>query len=420
MIEPAVARAEAAFAALVAASGNPPGVTRASFSAEEQAAHDIAAAWAAELGMAVERDIAGNTTMTWAGRDRTLPRVFIGSHMDSVDHGGNFDGAAGVLAGLAAAMVLKARGVEPARDLVVMAIRAEELVWFPTPYCGSRMAFGILPTGDYARLRRSDTGRTLAEQMREAGCDPDALAAGAKPLDPATIAAFIEPHIEQGPVLEHAGEAIGIVSGIRGNLRYRDGRIEGRWDHAGAAPREHRRDAVRAGAALVRTLEALWDGYDAAGEDFVGTFGEFGTDPALHGMTKVPGSVRFTLDIRSLDNDLLWRTDAALRDAAAAIAAEYGVAIDFGEPTNAPPAIMDRALMEALAGSAAAAGVPHRTMASGAGHDCATFAWQGVPSAMLFVRNQNGSHNPHEAMRIADFADGVRVLAGMVEGILLS
>ncbi|WP_420394043.1 Zn-dependent hydrolase [Acuticoccus sp.] len=406
------------FDGLAALSQDPPGVTRPSFSHQENAAHALLADCAADLGCTTTHDAAGHQYMTWPGADRDAPRVIVGSHVDTVAHGGNYDGAAGVVMGLAALALLRERDVRPSVDLCVMAIRAEELVWFPTPYCGSRMAFGLLDRDELTTLARSDTGRTLADHMREVGADPDALRAAGRTLDPATIAAFIEPHIEQGPVLEAAGEAVGIVTGIRGNLRYRHGTITGRWDHAGAVPREHRADAVRAGAALVVEVEDLWDAHDAAGEDFVATFGEFWTDPTMHGLTKVPGHVRFTLDMRSLDNALLWWADDALRGAARRIGEAHGVTIDLGAPTNAEPALMDERLMRLLEEGAAALGVPHRRMPSGGGHDCATFAGQGVPSAMLFVCNQNGSHNPDEAMRMEDFAAATRVLARTLEALL--
>lgn len=387
-----------------------PGVTRASFGPGEAVAHDIAADAARGRGLEVTKDIAGNQYMTWPGRDRRAPRIFIGSHMDSVNHGGNFDGAAGVVAGLAAVSALQDAGFRPAQDIVIMAIRAEELVWFPTPYCGSRMAFGLLDPAEYDAVRRSDTGRTLADHMRAEGCDPDALRAGAKPLDPATIAHFIEVHIEQGPTLDLRGIPVGVVSGIRGNLRYRHGQITGRYAHAGAVAREYRHDAVLAGAEFVQYLERIWDRLSAAGDDFVATVGEFWTDPAMHGMTKVPGTVRFTMDLRSLSNAVLLAVDTELRDAATRIGARRGVTIDPGPFTNAPPAVIDPALVTLFEDAACALDIPALTLPSGAGHDCATFSWQGVSSAMLFIRNQNGSHNPDEDMQLPDFAQTVRVL----------
>ena len=408
---PEMALATDLFARLREASADPPGVTRAAFGEGEARAHDFAAKAARDLGMAISHDIAGNQYMTWPGRDRAAPRIVIGSHMDTVRHGGNFDGAAGVIAGLAAIRALRDAGFVPEQDIVVMAIRAEEVVWFPTPYCGSRMAFGLLAPGDYDEVTRSDTGRSLAEHIREAGGDPDALKAGARPLDPAGLRNFIEVHIEQGPTLEQTDHPVGIVTGIRGNLRYRHCAITGQYAHAGAVSRAYRHDAVLAGVEFVSRVERLWDQNDAAGRDFVATIGEFWTDPQMHGITKVPGEVRFTMDLRSLDNAILEDADAALRAAAAEISARRGVAIDPGAHTNAPPAQLDPALQQAFAESARAQGIAAHAMPSGAGHDCATFAWQGIASGMLFIRNQNGSHNPDEDMRMADFEAAVRVLA---------
>ncbi|SDW94952.1 hydantoinase/carbamoylase family amidase [Roseicitreum antarcticum] len=398
------------FSDLATQTADAPGVTRASFGEGEAIAHALVADVARARGLEVSTDIAGNQYMTWPGRDRRAPRIFIGSHMDSVNHGGNFDGAAGVVAGLAAVSALQDAGFTPAQDIVIMAIRAEELVWFPTPYCGSRMAFGLLDPAEYDAVRRSDTGRTLADHMRAQGCDPDALRAGAKPLDPATIAHFIEVHIEQGPTLDLRGTPVGVVSGIRGNLRYRHGQITGRYAHAGAVAREYRHDAVLAGAEFVQHLEGIWDRLVATGDDFVATVGEFWTDPAMHGMTKVPGIVRFTMDLRSLSNAVLLAVDTELRAAAARIGARRGVTIDPGRFTNAPPALIDPALVALFEGSARALDIPALKLPSGAGHDCATFSWQGVSSGMLFIRNQNGSHNPDEDMQLPDFAQAVQVL----------
>jgi beta-ureidopropionase / N-carbamoyl-L-amino-acid hydrolase len=402
------------FDRLAGETADPPGVTRASFGTGEAFAHKLVADAARDMDLEVTHDAAGNQYMTWPGRARAKPRIMIGSHMDSVRHGGNFDGAAGVIAGLAAVRALKDAGFEPERDIAIMAIRAEELVWFPTPYCGSRMAFGLLDPADYEKVERSDTGRSLAEHMREEGFDPDALMSGARPLDPETIAYFVEVHIEQGPALDERGIPVAIVTGIRGNLRYHDCRILGSYSHAGAAPREHRRDAVMAGTEFVQIIERLWNEHDAAGRDFVATVGEFWTDPQMHAMTKVPGEVRFTMDLRSLDNEILMDTDRRLREEAVRISAARGVEIEIGEFTNAPPATIDPFLCDTFERAAADVGVPVLSMASGAGHDCATFSWQGIDCGMLFIRNQNGSHNPDEDMRLEDFNATVRVLAAAV------
>ncbi len=159
--------------------------------------------------MEVTTDAIGTLRMVLPGRDRSLPAVAMGSHLDSVPHGGNFDGAAGVIIGVAIAAALRAAGHAPQRDLLVLGIRAEEMCWFPAHYLGSRALFGLLPREAAETLRRVDTGRTLAEHMAEQGLDPTPIREGRVLLDPARIACFIEPHIEQGPVLVEEGPAAG-------------------------------------------------------------------------------------------------------------------------------------------------------------------------------------------------------------------
>jgi N-carbamoyl-L-amino-acid hydrolase len=155
------------FERLRAGSANPPGITRASYGEGEQMAHDLARATALQLQLEVITDFAGNLYMTLPGRDRSAPAVMMGSHMDSVPHGGNYDGAAGVVAGLVALARLRRLGRTPQCDLTVMAIRAEELSWFPAHYIGSRAAFGRLPA-EALEAVRFDTGRKLAAHMRAA------------------------------------------------------------------------------------------------------------------------------------------------------------------------------------------------------------------------------------------------------------
>ncbi|MEN0074524.1 MAG: Zn-dependent hydrolase [Paracraurococcus sp.] len=413
----AVRLAELVFAALREASEDPPGVSRASYGEGERAAHAICRAAAEEIGLEVEVDPVGTLSMTLPGMNRDLPPVVIGSHLDAVPHGGNFDGAAGVVMGLALAARLRREGRVLPRDLVVLGIRAEEMCWFPMLYLGSRAAFGLLPPEAPDTLRRTDSGRTLAEHMAEEGFDPDFIRQSRASLDPAFIHAFLEPHIEQGPVLVEAGLPAAIVTGIRGSVRFRAGRARGAWAHAGAVPRQGRRDAVLAVAHLAGALERFWTEAEAGGRDLVLTMGEFSTDPAMHGPTKVPGEVGFTLDIRSEEAGVLQDVEALLQEEAARIAAERGVALETGPRLHVPPAIMDARLRAALAEGAAAAGVPVMSMASGAGHDALTFAGLGVPTAMLFIRNENGSHNPAEAMAMADFAAALDVLAASIGAI---
>jgi N-carbamoyl-L-amino-acid hydrolase len=409
----ALARAERLFAELAEISADPPGMTRASFGPVETAAHAMIRREAEAIGLPHHTDAVGNLYVTLPGKDRGAPAVMTGSHLDSVPHGGNFDGAAGVLAGLVMLERL-AEGPQLRCDVTLMVIRAEEMIWFPTHYLGSRAAFGLLPPETPAQLRRSDTGRTLADHMQEAGFDPEVIRDGKAQLDPTQIKAFVEVHIEQGPVLTEADLPIGIVTAIRGNIRHRFARITGETTHAGGVPRRSRRDAVLAGVELVASLEDWWQAAEADGDDMVLTIGEFSTDPRQHGITKVPGLVTFTLDVRSQDEALLSRFAAFLHSQSSDIAARRRVDIDLGTSTQAAASPMSPDIQQGLIAAAHACGIAHMDIPSGGGHDCATFASLGVPSGMIFIRNRNGSHNPDEAMDFDDFARATDVLTKWV------
>ena len=412
---PEFERARETFDRLREHSSDPPGVTRTSYGDGENFAHRLIAEWAEELSLEVVHDYAGNQYATLPGRDRSAPRVIMGSHMDSVRHGGNFDGATGVICGMAALHRLRRLGRKPERDLAVMAIRAEEIVWFPCHYAGSRMAFGLLDPADYDRIRRSDSGRSLAEHMDALGFDSGALKAGKAWLRSDDIHCYIEVHIEQGPVLLDAGLALGVVTGIRGNLRYRYCRVDGVYSHAGGIPRRFRRDAVFAFVEFARFVEHECLRLEKDGADIVHTIGEAHTDPEQHAITKVPGRFDFTMDLRSIDNDLLLDLDRALRAEAERISARRSVTIDLGEVTNARPAVMEENLQAALHAQLERRSIPTMAIGSGGGHDCAVFAGQGVASAMLFIRNDGGSHNPAETMEMADFELAAEVLGGWLD-----
>ena len=227
---------ESLFDRLAQSSPGEPGITRAPYGPRETFAHEMMTACARELGLEIRTDAAANTYMTLPGRDRTLPPILTGSHLDSVPHGGNFDGAAGVVAGLVAIGAIKRMGLTPARDITVMGVRAEESVWFQVSYIGSRGALGALPDGALD-VTRVDTGRSLADHIAESGGDPDALRRGDRYLDPARVHAFLEVHIEQAPSLVEAGVPVGLCIGIPGNFRYPNAKILGRYDHVGTPRR---------------------------------------------------------------------------------------------------------------------------------------------------------------------------------------
>ncbi|MCP5151316.1 MAG: Zn-dependent hydrolase [Ectothiorhodospiraceae bacterium] len=387
------------------------GITRASYGEGEARAHALMARGARELGLEVAHDAAGNTYMTLPGRDRSAPPIVVGSHLDSVAQGGNYDGAAGVVSGLVALAGLADAGVRPARDVRVMGIRAEESAWFGVSYIGSRCALGVLPEGALDGARRADTGRTLADHMADAGCAPERLRAGEIYLPPADVHAYLEVHIEQGPVLEAEGLPVGVVTGIRGNRRLPSARCTGEYSHCGGVPRSHRRDAVIATAELVGELDRIWTECDGAGRDFAFTVGKFFTDAEWHAMTKIAGEVRFSLDMRSLDAAFLDAMEARVASLAADIERRRGVSFDLGDYTRAAPGVLDQRIRGDLLEGVERLGIPYMEIASGASHDAAAFAAAGVPTAMVFIRNANGSHNPDEAMDVADFMEATRLLA---------
>lgn len=387
------------------------GITRDAYGPGEQRAHDEALRLARTLGLEIARDAALNLYMTLPGQDRRAPRSMTGSHLDSVPAGGNYDGAAGVVAGLAVLAGWRRAGFVPPADVTVMAVRAEESTWFPYSYLGSKAAFGRVGR-DALQLRRADTGRTLAEHLAECGGDPAAF--GQAWLDPARIARFVELHIEQGPVLVDEALPVGIVTGIRGSLRYRDARVLGSYAHSGAVPRAGRRDAVRAAALLVAVIDEDWERLEAQGRDLVVTFGKFSTNPAQHAFSKVAGEVDLCVDVRSQDRAVLDEVDALLGAHARRLERSTGTRIELGARTGSEPALMDAGIQQALQASAARHGIAVRCLASGAGHDAAVFAQHGVPTGMVFVRNEHGSHNPDEHMDMDDFALGARLLADVL------
>jgi N-carbamoyl-L-amino-acid hydrolase len=246
--------------------------------------------------------------------------------------------------------------------------------------------------------------------MAESGADLAALRAGKAHLDAARIAAFIEPHIEQGPVLEQAGIPVGIVTGVRGCLRHADARCHGTYAHSGAAPREARHDAVAASVELIQRLNEMWLEREQAGADLVFTVGQLNTDPAEAAPSKVAGETRFVLDFRGLEESVMREASRKAIALAAEIGRRHRVRFELGEPSYSYPAPMDPLLRRRLAGIARGLAIPTRELPSGAGHDAALFATFGVPTAMIFIRNAHGSHNPDEAMDIADFGQATALL----------
>jgi N-carbamoyl-L-amino-acid hydrolase len=408
-IQPDLTLAASLFEGLSRATRRGRGIVRDSYGDGEQAAHDLVRSAAEAAGLEVTIDAIGNLSMTLPGPNRKAPGIIVGSHLDSVPQGGNFDGAAGVVAGLCVLTALKRARYVPGFDLTVMGIRAEESAWFDIAYLGSGGAFGLLDPACLS-IARSDNGRSLEATLRERGFDPQPIRERRRLLDPARIRAYLELHIEQGPTLVARGLPAAIVSGIRGCKRFRNARCVGEYAHSGAVDRPYRHDAVAATVALLHHMERVWLEQQEKGADLVLTAGELYTDPAMHGPSKIAGETHFVLDLRSLSDATMETVAAEARTAAGRIGKEYRVQFDLGATSDSPAAVMDRRLRAKLMGLLEQ---PFE-IASGAGHDAAVFSKVGIPSAMIFVRNEYGSHNPDEAMSMEDFAVGTRALMGLL------
>jgi N-carbamoyl-L-amino-acid hydrolase len=353
--------------------------------------------------------------MTLPGVDRSAPGWITGSHLDSVPMGGNYDGAAGVIAGVVALAAQRKSGQRPPRDITVMGIRAEEASsWYGgshNGHLGSRAALGMLPEAELHAAINSRSGRTLAQHIEDAGFDAKAIAAQRTALERERYAGYVELHIEQGPVLENRGLPVGIVTAIRGSARLRSARCVGEYTHSGAVPHEYRSDAVLATAELCYRLDLAWQDVRNAGGDLVFTVGKLYTDPKAHALTKVPGEASFTIDLRSQDNGTLAAMMERTRELAREISERRRVRFELGDFNLQEPSVMDERLREVLAREAQILGIEPLAMPSGAGHDAQDFERAGYPAAMIFVRNAHGSHNPDEALDMDDFALGTQVLA---------
>jgi N-carbamoyl-L-amino-acid hydrolase len=417
-VDGAMTRAEKLFTDLETRTKDGPGVTRVAWGEGEQIGHDLCADWAREMDLEISGDAAGNLYMTLPGKDRGAPVFITGSHMDTVQQGGNYDGAAGIISGLAALQAFRDADIVPAQDTTVMAIRAEECSsWFSGRHgghMGSRAALGRLWEDELNSAHHNEFGKSAFEAIKDAGFDPASVVNDPPHLDPKKIKGYCELHIEQGPVMLAEGKPVGIVTGIRGNRRVRNGRVTGEYNHGGATPQSYRKDAVLAASEFLSRFEAAGLKALAEGGDLVFTPGIFHTNAEVDGLSKVPGEVDFTLDIRSEAEAMLNDMRKQAEDIAADITARRGVTVDLGTFSETAPAALTAAEKTRMEKGCKALGLDWMALASGGGHDAAEFFHEGVTSSMIFIRNDKGSHNPDEAMTMADFADGTRLLAWMM------
>ena len=392
-----------------AMSADVQGVTRQAFSAKETEVLDYLTKIGQSLQLEITPDRAGNVWMTLPGKDCSLPAFVAGSHVDSVPQGGNYDGLAGVTAALTVAWWMRQTGFQPVRDYTVLMMRGEESSFFGKAYMGSLGMLGKLTAKDLA-LKIRDGSCTLAEAMQSCGIDTEAVSGGKPLVDIDRIAAFVELHIEQGPTLDAQKEArAGIVTGIRGNIRHKAVRILGEAAHSGATDKPYRHDALMAFTDWMQRVDRAWDRWLIQGEDLVFTVGvlKMASSAAI---SVIPGEVTFSVDIRSLSADTVKRFHDLMQKYGEEVASERGVKIEYDPALVTAPSGVDAALSDRLETSAKAEGIPCMRLASGAGHDSAVLGNNGIPVAMIFVANQLGSHNPHEAMKMEDFMQGTDIL----------
>ncbi|WP_249690965.1 Zn-dependent hydrolase [Stappia sp. WLB 29] len=385
------------------------GVSRPAFSDIETKTLSFLEDFARREGLEVWYDAGLNANFCLPG-DRDAERyTVIGSHVDSVPFGGNFDGLAGVVAGLLCLVRARREGRKFAFPVHVLAMRGEESAWFGPCYIGSKALTGTLSASDLAARHKGD-GRTLDAHMEAIGIDMAPVRAGKPLIDLSRIEAYLEVHIEQGPLLIGKAVPAAVVSGIRGNIRYRSLRCVGEAGHSGAVPRAFRRDPVLAMADLLVRLDESWATILAKGDDLVLTSGIVGTDPDKHAMTRIPDQVSFSLDIRSQSARVLDEMRDLLKTEMAQIERDRKVRFELDEELRVAPALCDADLVARLSKAMETVGQEPFVMASGGGHDAAVFSAAGVPAGMVFVRNRNGSHNPQEAMELPDLLSATDIV----------
>ena len=372
-------------AELGAIGGQPSGgVTRVSWSPELAAANEWLVRRARELGLDADVDPAFNVVCRWAGSAPGEPAVVVGSHLDTVPDGGRYDGAFGVLSGLEALTRLRERGVVPRRPVWLVAFNDEEGTRFDASMFCSHAFVGDDVTHFLDRVDAD--GVRLEDAMRAAGSDPAALP-GAARID--QVGHYLELHIEQGPRLERAGEPMAVVSEIVGMRGYVV-TLRGKANHAGTTPMDARQDAL-AGAA--RIALALRDAVRARAGMTVNV-GRLDVEPG--GSNVIPGTARFTVDIRAPKAELVEQADELVRRTVAGISAEETLTPEVVETFVHPATELDPGLRALLARHTEAAGAEVVELSSGAGHDAMVLAAH-VPSAMLFVPSRAGvSHAPDE------------------------
>ncbi|MEL7543994.1 MAG: Zn-dependent hydrolase [Pseudomonadota bacterium] len=374
------------------------GVNRIAFSELDRAARDLFRRWANEAGCTVRVDRFGNMFARRAGSDPSAPVVMAGSHLDSQPTGGKFDGTLGVLGALEVIRALNDADIKTTHPIEIVNWTNEEGCLFQ-PMIGSAVWTGLLDLNEALAMREDREGWSIAEGLAKIGYDGSAALMGAE-----TVACYLELHIEQGPVLEQAGESIGVVDATQGQHWY-DLTLLGQEAHAGPTPMTARRDALMGMSEIARAVDDLARS-EPPGCGTIGRVDVFPNSP-----NTIPGRVSFSCDLRHPDAKKLSGMDRRFRDHAEQIAADRDLTLDLAERVYIPPMPFNAPLADAVEAAAIKLGKPWRRMYTGAGHDACNVA-RHLPTAMIFIPCRDGiSHNEAEHAEPEHVAAGVQVLA---------
>ena len=376
-------------------------LVRLAGSDEDRAGRDQFVAWLREAGLEVVIDCIGNIFGLWSPEGAEGDPVLVGSHIDSVINAGIYDGCYGVLGGLEVIETLKSAGVTPSRPLAVAAFTNEEGVRFAPDMTGSLVFVGGMVVEESLATIGTD-GASLGAELTRIGY--------AGPAHPGFLRphAYVELHIEQGPVLDREGIAVGAVENLQG-ISWQRVTIAGVANHAGTTPMNMRHDAGFAAASVITFLRAR---AAASATPMVATVGTIRFEPDA--INVIPSRAVFTVDLRDPNEDRLAAEEAALAVYLEQIAAAEGVAITTERLARFEPVTFDAGIVAMVEAEAARRGLGVRRMTSGAGHDAQMMA-RIAPSAMIFVPSIDGiSHNPRERTEDADLIAGANVLLGVV------
>jgi len=385
-------------------SEQPDGLTRVYLSPQQQAANERVLAWMREAGMNARLDAIGNVVGRYEGERPGLPCLILGSHLDTVRDAGKYDGMLGVVSAIESVHALNAAGRQLPFAIEVVGFADEEGVRFNATLIGSRAVAGAFRQETLNAVDKD--GVSLREALRGFGLDPERIREAAHRRG--EVLAYAELHIEQGPVLEAEGRAVGVVTAINGATRLAI-EIDGAAGHAGTVPMTLRQDALAAAAECVLAIERRCAGVP----EMVGTVGKLEALPGA--VNVIPGKARFTIDIRSPEDSL---RVAAVQDVLAelqAICRRRGVVLKTTQTHEGGVAACAPWLMEQMGAAIAAEGIAVRKLPSGAGHDGMAMI-ELCDIGMLFVRCEKGiSHNPAEAITVADAEIGARVFLRFIE-----